>query len=207
MDDAVFDDGKGGVGLRVRAARLQVASYQARGLQPPADVLALAYPGDGLPVPEALSVGATYREALSHIRDRAYLMGERYAHQQTRADRESVNLELLAFVDAFQRQLRGLGVPMFVAEFVRDNERQNALHAAGFTKAVGGQSSHNYGLGCDLVHSKLGWGLTRKQWELIGHLGKSVAARGGRRIDWGGDFENWDPAHWQVRGWRNLIPG
>ncbi|WP_292117458.1 M15 family metallopeptidase [Mesorhizobium sp.] len=204
MDDAVFDDGKGS-GARARAARSAVEKYVERGLQAPTDLLALAYP-EGLPVPEPAMVSGGYREALNSIRDRAYLMGERYAAQQMRADREGVNMQLLGFYDAFQRQLRALGVPMFVAEFVRSEDRQDELRALGTTKAVGGSSPHQYGLAFDLVHSKLGWDLTRQQWTLIGHIGKSVAARGRMKIDWGGDWEFYDPAHWQVRGWRLLAP-
>lgn len=204
MDDAVFDDGKGS-GVRARAAKSAVEVYISKGRQPPADLLALAYP-DELPIPEAAMVSGGYREALNSIRDRAFLMGERYAAQQMRADRSGVNIQLLGFYDAFQRQLRALGVPMFVAEFSRSPERQEQLHAAGMTKALAGQSPHGYGLAFDLVHSKLAWGLTRQQWTLIGHIGKSVAARGRLKIDWGGDWEFYDPAHWQVRGWRLLVP-
>lgn len=204
MGDAVFDDGKGG-GLRASAARAAVDNYVARGMQPPADLLALAFP-DHLPIPETAIVAGGYREALNSVRDRAYLMGERYAAQQMRADRDGVNMRLLGFYDAFQRQLRALGVPMFAAEFRRSAQRQDELHAAGVTKALRGQSPHGYGMAFDLVHSKLGWDLTRQQWTLIGHIGKSVAARGRMKIDWGGDWEFYDPAHWQVRGWRLLVP-
>ncbi|TIV79904.1 MAG: M15 family metallopeptidase [Mesorhizobium sp.] len=205
MDDAVFDDGKGS-GARARAAKSAVDLYVQRGQQPPGDLLALAYPDD-LPIPETAMVSGGYREALNSIRDRAYLMGERYAAQQLRADREGVNMHLLGFVDAFQRQLRALGVPMFCAEFHRDAERQEKLFAAGMSKALPGQSAHGYGLAVDIVHSKLGWSMTRQQWTLLGHIGKSVAARGRMKIDWGGDWEDpYDPAHWQVRGWRLLVP-
>ena len=205
MDDAVFDDGKGS-GARARAARWAVQNYVDRALQPPGDLLALAFPGE-LPLPETVVVVGGYREALNSIRDRAYLMGERYAAQQMRADRVGTNADLLAFYDAFQRQLRALGVPMFAAEFRRSADRQDALHAAGKTKALRGQSPHGFGLAVDVVHSKLGWDLTRQQWTLIGHIGKSVAARGRMKIDWGGDWEFYDPAHWQVRGWRLLANG
>ncbi|TIV40708.1 MAG: M15 family metallopeptidase [Mesorhizobium sp.] len=204
MDDAVFDDGKGS-GARARAAKSAVDLYVQRGQQPPGDLLALAFPDD-LPIPETAMVAGGYREALNSIRDRAYLMGERYAAQQMRADREGVNMHLLGFYDAFQRQLRALGVPMFAAEFVRSPERQDELRALGTSKALRGQSPHQYGLAFDLVHSKLGWDLTRQQWSLLGHIGKSVAARGRMKIDWGGDWEFYDPAHWQVRGWRLLAP-
>ncbi|TIX14744.1 MAG: M15 family metallopeptidase [Mesorhizobium sp.] len=181
-------------------------TYVQKGRQPPADLLALAYP-DELPIPETAIVSGGYREALNSIRDRAYLMGERYAMQQMRADRAGMNMQLLGFLDAFQRQLRALGVPMFVAEFVRSCERQDELRAAGMSKAVCGKSAHQYGLAFDLVHSKHAWGLTKQQWTLIGHIGKSVAARGRMKIDWGGDWHDpYDPAHWQVRGWRLLAP-
>ena len=72
-------------------------------------------------------------------------------------------------------------------------------------------SPHNKGCAVDIVHSVKGWGLTDRQWLVVGHVGKEVAAAKGFKLEWGGDWRNkpsdiigWDPAHWQVTDWRDV---
>lgn len=140
------------------------------------------------------------------LRDRAFMMGEKYAGQQLRASREGSRPEIVKFHDAFQRQLRALGVPMFAFTFIRSSSAQDAAYAAGNSRAQAGESPHNYGMAVDIVHSRRAWDLTRAEWNLIGHIGKDVAARNQLRIDWGGDWETiYDPAHWEMRRWRSLL--
>ncbi|MER8450126.1 M15 family metallopeptidase [Mesorhizobium sp. M1428] len=146
-----------------------------------------------------------HETVLQGLRDRAFMMSERYASQQLRASREGSRPEILAFYDAFQRQLRALGVPMFAFCFVRDSEAQDAAYASGNSKAQAGESPHNFGCAVDIVHSRKAWSLTKREWQVIGHIGKDVAARNQMKIDWGGDWEFWDPAHWEIRRWRSVL--
>lgn len=75
----------------------------------------------------------------------------------------------------------------------------------GHSKAKAGQSAHNYGLAIDLIHGIFGWDIPRESWELIGHIGKEVATQNGLKLVWGGDWKTlWDPAHWEVAGWREI---
>ncbi|RUV54678.1 hypothetical protein EOA85_24060 [Mesorhizobium sp. M5C.F.Ca.IN.020.29.1.1] len=158
----------------------------------------------------ARAASPEHETVLQGLRDRAFMMGERYAAQQLRADREGSRPELLAFLDAFQRQLRALGVPMFAHCLVRDSAAQDAAYAAGTSKAQAGESAHNYGCAVDLVHSRRAWDLTKREWAVIGHIGKDVAARNQLKINWGGDDGpgdnfDWDPAHWELRNWKALV--
>lgn len=101
-----------------------------------------------------------------------------------------------------------LGVPMMATEFIRSEARQNDLYALGNSRARGGQSPHQYGLAVDVVHAKHGWQIDKKAWALIGHVGKEAARQAGLHIEWGGDFGTiWDPAHWQLEGWKDLKGG
>lgn len=143
---------------------------------------------------------------LQGLRDRAFMMGEKYAEQQLRADREGSRPEILAFYDAFQRQLRALGVPMFAHVFVRSSAEQDAAFSRGVSRAQAGQSPHNFGFAVDIVHSRRGWNLSKAEWAVIGHIGQDVASRNQMRITWGGDFKSlYDPAHWEMRNWKALL--
>ncbi|MER9265423.1 M15 family metallopeptidase [Mesorhizobium sp. M0410] len=155
-----------------------------------------------LPAREA---SAEHETVLQGLRDRAFMMSERYAAQQLRAPTEGARAEIVTFHDAFQRQLRALGVPMFAHCFVRDSHAQDEAYATGHSKAQAGESPHNFGCAVDIVHSRKAWSLTKREWSVIGHIGKDVAARNQMKIDWGGDWKFWDPAHWEIRGWRRLV--
>ena len=76
--------------------------------------------------------------------------------------------------------------------------------AAGTTKARAWESPHNYGLAVDIIHGTKAWDLTRKQWEIVGHMGKEVAAQLGVKVVWGGDWKFYDPAHWELANWRDI---
>lgn len=95
-----------------------------------------------------------------------------------------------------------LGVPMFASEVYRTPERQLELYTAGHSKAKDGQSAHQTGCAIDLIHTVKGWGLAANQWALIGHVGKELATQRGFKLTWGGDWNFYDPAHWEVTGWK-----
>nr|WP_245369132.1 M15 family metallopeptidase [Agrobacterium tumefaciens] len=95
---------------------------------------------------------------------------------------------------------------MFAHCVYRDDVEQQRLYVKGLSKAKPGQSAHNYGLAVDIVHGTKAWDLTRKQWDLIGHIGKEVAASLGIKVEWGGDWSFYDPAHWELANWRDIGP-
>lgn len=138
------------------------------------------------------------------MRNRAFLQTERYKSQQTRAIRAGCHPDIIEFERKLIKKMLKLGVPMFCHSALRDSDEQNALYVKGHSKARGGQSPHNYGLAADVVHSVKAWDLSRAQWAVVGHVGKELAASLGIKIEWGGDWEFYDPAHWQLANWRDL---
>lgn len=171
--------------------------------------------------------------ALRAIYAPEFLRTERYQEQQTRADRGRAGVrvdhmrddELLAgwglvdgrillFEKKFQVRMRKLGVPMFAHCVLRSHAEQIRRYAEGNSKARAGESPHEYGLAIDLIHSIEAWQLPAESWALIGHVGKEVAAQNGLKLVWGGDWKKpgstdligWDPAHWEVKDWRNYVP-
>ncbi|MBB3387282.1 hypothetical protein FHT82_000002 [Rhizobium sp. BK275] len=156
--------------------------------------------------PDELGVvdGSTYGAELRAIMDRSFCLAERYRAQQARADRAGSHPDIVEFERRFTARFRKLGVPMFAHCFVRGMVEQDSLFAAGLSKAHGGQSPHNYGLAVDIVHGTKAWDLTRKQWELVGHVGHEVARQLGVNVEWGGDWKFYDPAHWEIANWRDI---
>lgn len=150
------------------------------------------------PTPQNLQV------ALQGMRDLAFIKGQRYQQQQWRASRLYTRPEIVEFSRRVIKEAKRLNVPLFAHEFYRSPERQRELAAQGKSKLVDG--AHNRGAAVDIVHGTKGWDLTRAQWSLIGHVGKEVATRQGISVVWGGDWNFYDPAHWELENWRDLAP-
>lgn len=165
----------------------------------------MAVPED-VPFPLDAPIPPTFNEALAGMVDREFLGSQRFQEQQWRADRTGAHPDILEFVRLMVRRMERLGVPIFASEIVRSPQRQNDLYALGNSRARAGQSAHQYGCAVDLVHGVKGWSLSRKQWEIIVHVGKEVAAQKGLAITslaLGSD-SFYDPAHWQVENWKQL---
>jgi hypothetical protein len=148
--------------------------------------------------------GGTYGQELRSMQDRSFCLSERFKLQQTRAVRAGSHPDIVEFERRLVARLKKLGVPMFAHAFKRDGHDQDMLFVRGLSKARAGESPHNYGLAVDIVHGTKAWDLTRKQWELIGHLGHEVARQLGVKVEWGGDWKFYDPAHWEIANWRDI---
>ena len=147
----------------------------------------------------------TYRQALAGLVDRPFLASQNWQEQQWRADREGAHPDILEFERVLIRRMAKLGVPMFASEVLRSPERQEDLFALGHSRARAGQSAHPYGCAVDIVHSVKGWKIDRKQWDLVGHVGREVIKQKGLALvslAWGGDWSFYDPAHWEVKDWK-----
>lgn len=154
---------------------------------------------------------ATYAEALAGMVDRPFLASQRWQDQQHRAVRFGAHPDIVEFERLLIKRMAKLGVPLFAPEVVRSAKRQDELYALGNSKAKGGQSAHQYGLAVDLVHSVHGWNLSAKQWEVIEHMGRELAKATGLKVhnlhEPDGSWSFYDPAHWQVVGWKGLRDG
>lgn len=162
---------------------------------------------DDDPPDYVMPVAPGFAGALDGLRDRAALKGPKHGAYQARADREGAHPDILAFERRFVRRCAELGIPVFAHSVVRDEDEQTRLYVKGRTRAKYGQSPHNFGLAVDLVHSRKAWSLTKDEWALLGHIGKEVAKALGIPVDWGGDWNFYDPAHWQIAKWRGLRDG
>lgn len=108
------------------------------------------------------------------------------------------------------RGLSKLGVPAYAHSVVRTAEEQAELVAKGVSRDSpdDGRWPHK-AHAVDVVHSGKHWELTDQQWLVFGHVGKEVAKAMGLKVTWGGDWRRnpsdrvgWDPAHWEVFGWK-----
>lgn len=146
----------------------------------------------------------SYAAALGALQNGTYFTNVKYQAQQFRADWTGAHPDLVEFHKAFQARMRKLGVPMFAVEVLRTPERQNELQAEGKSRAKAGQSPHQFGLAMDYVHSLKAWNISKAEWAIIGHIGKEVAQQRGLKMTWGGDWEFYDPAHWEVTFWKAI---
>lgn len=145
----------------------------------------------------------SFGEALRGMADRPFLASRNWSEQQHRAMRDLAHPDILEFEKVFIRRMSKLDVPMFAVEIWRSSKRQDELYRLGNSKAKGGSSPHQYGLAVDLVHSVKAWNLPPKAWALIGHVGEELIAQKGLALEWGGRWKGfYDPAHWQVVGWK-----
>lgn len=148
---------------------------------------------------------STFGDALRGMADRPFLKSQKWQDQQWRAVREGAHPDILEFERVMIKRMAKLGVPMFAHCVVRSLEQQAAEFAEGNSRAKPGNSPHNYGCAVDLVHSTKAWGLSEKEWLLIGHVGKELITQKGLAITslaWGGDWKFYDPAHWELADWR-----
>ena len=159
--------------------------------RPPLDVV----PGLG---PDA------YADELRAMVDRAFCFSQKYGEQQGRADRFGAQPAILDFERKLVKRAFKLGIPLFAHCVIRGSQEQNQAFREGKSRARAGESPHNYGAAVDLIHGTKAWALSRKQWLILGHLGKELAAQQGLPVTWGGDWSFWDPAHWELTHWREI---
>ena len=115
---------------------------------------------------------------------------------------DGVHPDMIVFVLAFVKECGERGLPLFPIELVRDQARQDMLFRQGRSKARFGASAHNYGMAVDMVHLTRFWDMSEKQWAAIAVIGKEVARKRGLKVTWGGDWNFYDPAHWELTDWK-----
>ena len=137
--------------------------------------------------------------------------------------------DIVKFWRSFHKQMESRNIPVRAFEFTRSPERQEQLFNQGRSKARSGQSPHqihtfrfethkmvsgqkikqvyfqDYSAAVDVIHALRGWELTKKEWDVIGIIGKEVARKRKIEIEWGGDWHFYDPAHWQLKKWKQLL--
>lgn len=163
------------------------------------------------PVPRGLSIEgppvtvrlpASHKAAAAALVNRDRAQGVALSNKILQTSTEGADDDILRFSQAFLRDLRKRGYPFFPHVYFRGRELQNRLRKQGVSKAVWGQSAHNYGMAVDIVHFGRYWDLTPTEWAVIGLIGKEVARRLNLKVTWGGDWKFYDPAHWELSDWK-----
>lgn len=148
------------------------------------------------------------KASLSELTNPEFFKTRKYREQQWRPDTKFAHPALLEFINAFQRRLAQLKVPMFAHCVWRTHSDQNQLYIEGRSNARGGESLHNIGCAVDLIHSTRGWELSDDAWKTLGYIGQELALQRGIGIRWGGDWDGdgdftdqrlYDPAHWELQ--------
>jgi hypothetical protein len=150
-----------------------------------------------------LRLPATHQEAMLSLSDPAACRNVKQRDLYVKTSWGGVHPDMLEFYRKFYKALLGYNIPMYAFEFYRSPERQERLYQKGVSKARAGSSPHQYGCAVDVVHSNRYWDLSRKEWAVVGAIGKEVARKMGLQLEWGGDWSFWDPAHWQLADWRD----
>lgn len=150
---------------------------------------------DGLPEPRK---GLVSRNTLD---DGSFLLRHEFA------DWQHTDPDIQAFAAYFVKYFRTRGVPVYVHSAFRTRQEQEALVAKGRSRASWPRAPHCQGKAVDLVHGRFHWGdmMTRDDWTHFGDVGKMIADRLGIDITWGGDWDFYDPAHWELTNWRDDI--
>lgn len=147
--------------------------------------------------------------ALAAMRNPAFIKTPKYKEQQKRALREGAHPDIVEFADKLVKRFRDMGIPMFPHCIVRTESEQADAYMRGVSKVnpfVGPYPHQAFAV--DIIHGVLGWmdnPSIPHAWDIVGHLGKEVALSMGIKIVWGGDWNVlYDPAHFELDGWRDL---
>lgn len=148
---------------------------------------------------------ARYADAIRDIRNPDFCRSYKFLEQQMRADRVGAHPDIIEFEKALIAKLRKIGLPMFAHCVMRGQDEQTRAYVSGASRAKWGESPHNFGFAVDIIHGIRAWSIPRMAWEVVGHSGKEVSVAKGIPIVWGGDWAKlWDPAHWELKNWREL---
>jgi len=164
-------------------------------------------------VPLVVPVATDYRDAIARAVNKDQVRSVKLHQQRLRAVRVGAHPEILRFTDLMMDRMDKVGIPVWPHAIVRSLEAQKQLKHDGFSRAGAGRSPHNFGLAVDLVHSIYAWDMSPEEWSFFGAIGKELAKQRTIAIQWGGDWPplvrdvGWDPAHWQIKGWKQLMTG
>jgi len=166
----------------------------------------LRLPGPEDTIPDLADLPATIRE---FQRPKAFFTSQMYLRQYDRADYQGAPYEIRLFTWRYMRALRNRGLPFFVHTCYRSPEEQKRLKALGHSQVTSG--AHQRSCAVDIVHAVHDWRIPKELWYYVGTLGEQVArqlhlGRDERdqviKIEWGGRWDFYDPAHWQINNWK-----
>jgi len=147
-----------------------------------------------------------HKSALAALRAPLFLTVPKYQVQQSLANRVGADPDILDFERRLVARLKKMDIPVYAHCVVRTEDEQLRLLNEGKTKdsPLDGRWPH-MAYAVDIVHGVHHWEIPSSAWAIIGHVGKEVAASCGVKVDWGGDWKFYDPAHWQLSDWKDRI--
>ena len=120
-----------------------------------------------------------------------------------KANWRGTHFALIEFYSLLYKQLRKNGYPVYCHTAYRHPKLQAMLQRQGNSLVNSGP--HQRGAAIDLVHSHFHWNAHRDFWRLIGNMGEHIIRQRNLPLEWGGRWSNFpDPAHWQIKHWRDL---
>lgn len=150
--------------------------------------------------------------ALEALRNQGFLKSARYQEQQTRANRVGAHPLILEFSDKMVKRCAKLGIPVFPLCIVRTEDEQKASYARGVShdSPDDGLWPHRFAA-VDIIHSTLGYMEDENHvphgWDVLIHIGNEVAHSMGLKVVSGSTFKRlYDPAHWELEGWKEMEP-
>lgn len=159
------------------------------------------------PAPKAFEASETFAGALRMMADKAFILTPRYKEKQWVANRKDCHADILEFERRFVAKAKKMDIPLYAHCIRRGRAEQTDLFVMGRSKAKYGQSPHNYGMAVDMLHCRFNWQLDKKAWSVLGHVGGEIAKQAGINIEWGGNWDFYDPAHWQLAHWKEMVSG
>lgn len=152
----------------------------------------------------AKRLATNHSEAAYKMADYPSIRTTAYLNKKIKTRTDGSEPEIIEFYNQLIKELEKRGFPFYAHCFYRSPARQARLYAQGVSKAKPGNSAHNWGCAVDVVHFRRHWDLTKKEWSIIGAIGKEVARKRKIKIVWGGDWKFYDPAHWHLENWRDV---
>ena len=146
----------------------------------------------------------THQLAIQALSDKSFINSNKYKEQQLRAVREGAHPDLIEFERKMVKACKAYNIPVFASEMWRTADEQTRLYKRGVTLAKANKSPHQYGLAVDIIHSVKGWDLHEKEWAILHTIGMEVARKMNINIECGYKWKFYDPAHWQIKGWKTL---
>lgn len=144
-----------------------------------------------------------YGALMRAMQDSAFCRSTKFSEQQARANRQGAHADIIEFERVFIRKLRTYNLPFYCHTMVRTRQDQRSAYARGVSRIRGDHAFPHEKWAGDFIHGTKGWDLSRKQWEIVGHIGLEVAAALNIKIVWGGNFSSlYDPAHFELAEWR-----
>lgn len=139
--------------------------------------------------------------------NRPFLQSQKHKEQHQRALREGAHPDIIEFERVFVARMAKQGIPLFAHNMVRTPSEQKAMYVMGHSKKDGSTPYAHAGCAVDIVHGVMAWNLERESWTMLGHIGMEIALQMGVKLVWGGDWSFYDPAHWELANWRELVGG